>query len=127
MFLKEICHSINANQKVKEMAKLLDIELSIGNNFNWIDDEDEHLKEEGIFVDENLILFLEKNGIEFSDEIKCNIEITKEDGTQIDVYLKDKSGLYYTNLFTEYYDVDGISNFGDWIDFNNLIFSMKNL
>lgn len=127
MFLKEICHSTNANQKVKEMAKLLDIELSIGNNFNWIDDEDEHLKEEGIFVDENLILFLEKNGIEFSDEIKCNIEITKEDGTQIDVYLKDKSGLYYTNLFTEYYDVDGISNFGDWIDFNNLIFSMKNL
>lgn len=127
MFLKEICHSTNANQKVKEMAKLLDIELSIGNNFNWIDDEDEHLKEEGIFVDENLILFLEKNGIEFSDEIKCNIEITKEDGTQIDVYLKDKSGLYSTNLFTEYYDVDGISNFGDWIDFNNLIFSMKNL
>lgn len=127
MFLKEICHSTSANQKVKEMAKLLDIELSIGNNFNWIDDEDEHLKEEGIFVDENLILFLEKNGIEFSDEIKCNIEITKEDGTQIDVYLKDKSGLYSTNLFTEYYDVDGISNFGDWIDFNNLIFSMKNL
>lgn len=124
-FLKEIFHSENANQKVKEYAKSMNIDILVGDNFNWLNDEDENLKEEGVFLNENFITFLEEKGIECSDIIKEDFRNTRE-GEDIEVYLKDESGVYYATMVTEYYDIDGVSNFGEWIDFNNLIYCMEN-
>ena len=42
------------------------------------------------------------------------------EGEEIEIYLKDESGLYSTNIFLEYLEIGGVQNFEVWLDFNNL-------
>ena len=121
-FLKEIYDvpSFCANQEVMKKADGLGIKLLIGDNYMWLNEEDfESLREEGVLVNENLISFLEKQNVEFSDILREDFHNIRE-GEELDIYLKDESGIYSANIFLDYLDIDGVQNFEVWLDFNNM-------
>ena len=121
-FLKNIYNTSNnqANIEVCKIGKEAGINLLIGDNFGWLDeDEFEAFKEEGVLVNENLITLLENQGVEFSDILREDFHFMVE-GEEIEIYLKDESGLYSTNIFLEYLEIGGVQNFEVWLDFNNL-------
>ena len=121
-FLKEIYNvpGFCANQEIVRKANELGLNLSIGDNYRWLTEDDfESLREEGILVNEDLISFLEKQNVEFSDILKEDFHNMRE-GEELEIYLKDESGLYSSNIFLEYLDIDGVQNFEVWLDFNNL-------
>lgn len=120
-FLESIynCSAGQANKEICKIAKSLGINLLHGDNFNWLNDEDEHLKEEGIFVNENLVALLESQKVDFSDAIREDFHSMTE-GESMKVYFRDDSGIYSAYLYLDYLDVDGVETFDVWIDFNNL-------
>ena len=120
-FLRNIYNASNlqANKEVQKIGKDLGLNILIGDNFNWCNEDEEHLKEEGVLVNENLIILLEKQGIEFSDALKEDFLFMKE-GEELDIYLSDESGVYSTNIFLDYLDINGAQNLDVWLDFNNL-------
>ena len=121
-FLKNIYNTSNsqANIEVCKIGKEAGINLLIGDNFKWLnEDEFDALKEEGVLVNENLIALLENQGVEFSDILREDFHFMVE-GEEIEIYLKDESGLYSTNIFLEYLEIGGVQNFEVWLDFNNL-------
>ena len=120
-FLESIynCSEGQANKEICKIAKGLGINLLHGDNFNWLNDEDEHLKEEGIFVNENLVALLESQKVDFSDAIREDFHSITE-GESMKVYFRDDSGIYSTYLYLGYLDVNDISVFDVWVDFNNL-------
>lgn len=121
-FLKTIynCSTLEANKKVQSIAKDMDINLSIGDNSVWLnEDEFEHLYEEGILVNENLVTLLEKQGVEFSDILREDFLFMRE-GEEREIYLKDDSGLYSANIFLDYLEINGVQNFEVWLDFNHM-------
>lgn len=120
-FLRNIYNASNlqANKEVQKIGKDLGLNILIGDNFNWCNEDEEHLKEEGVLVNENLIILLEKQGIEFSDALKEDFLFMKE-GEELDIYLSDESGVYSTNIFVDYLDINGTQNLDTWLDFNNL-------
>lgn len=120
-FLESIynCSEGQANKEICKIAKGLGINLLYGDNFNWLNDEDEHLKEEGIFVNENLVALLESQKVDFSDAIREDFHSMTE-GESMKVYFRDDSGIYSAYLYLDYLDVDGVETFDVWIDFNNL-------
>ena len=118
-FLKNIYNTSNnqANIEVCKIGKEAGINLLIGDNFKWLnEDEFDALKEEGVLVNENLIALLENQGVEFSDILREDFHFMVE-GEEIEIYLKDESGLYSTNIYLE---IGGVQNFEVWLDFNNL-------
>ena len=120
-FLESIynCSEGQANKEICKIAKGLGINLLHGDNFNWLNDEDEHLKEEGIFVNENLVALLESQKVDFSDAIREDFHSMTE-GESMKVYFRDDSGIYSAYLYLGYLDVNDISVFDVWVDFNNL-------
>ena len=120
-FLESIynCSEGQANKEICKIAKSLGINLLHGDNFNWLNDEDEHLKEEGVFVNENLVALLESQKVDFSDAIREDFHSMTE-GESMKVYFRDDSGIYSAYLYLDYLDVDGVETFDVWIDFNNL-------
>ena len=120
-FLESIynCSEGQANKEICKIAKSLGVNLLHGDNFNWLNDEDEHLKEEGIFVNENLVALLESQKVDFSDAIREDFHSMTE-GESMKVYFRDDSGIYSAYLYLDYLDVDGVETFDVWIDFNNL-------
>lgn len=121
-FLKNIYNTSNsqANIEVCKIGKEAGINLLIGDNFKWLnEDEFDAFKEEGVLVNENLIALLENQGVEFSDILREDFHFMVE-GEEIEIYLKDESGLYSTNIFLEYLEIGGVQNFEVWLDFNNL-------
>ena len=128
-FLKEIYNTSGgqANKKVQSIARELNIELLIGDNYNWVDKEDEHyehLIEEAVLIDKNLATLLENKGIQFSKILKEDFIDIKE-GEEAEVYFKDNSGLYFLNIKVDYLDINGVSNLEAWIDFNQLCKSIE--
>ena len=119
-FLESIynCSEGQANKEICKIAKSLGVNLLHGDNFNWLNDEDEHLKEEGIFVNENLVALLESQKVDFSDAIREDFHSMTE-GESMKVF-RDDSGIYSAYLYLDYLDVDGVETFDVWIDFNNL-------
>ena len=120
-FLKEVYEALEGqrNQKVSEIGTRSDINISIGDNCDWISEDDYDFKEEGVLINDKLIALLEANNVEFSDELREDFHFMRE-GEEIEVYFKDKSGLYTGVIFLEHLVIDGLQYFDAWIDFNNL-------
>ena len=123
IFLEEVYKAskldlMGSNVKVYKAGKDLNLNIEMGNNFNWCESGDE--EEQAISLDENLIELFKLKDIEYSDKIESDF-FNLAPNESFETYLKDESGTYSVTVYIGHLDVDGISCLNHWIDFNNIV------
>lgn len=123
-FLEEIYklrnkgYNCDSNIAIYEKGKELNLDIEIGDNFNWCITPD-CSKEQAIVFNKELLTLFNLMNIEYNKEIEQEMINLQPDDT-FELILEDNSGKYKTTIYLAHLDIRNSNCLECWIDFNNL-------